>query len=330
MRHFWLCLLFLGALSTLQAYQLAWKDAQIAKRCYQWERTTPSLNDPAQMLTLTYLLTETTTGVQADGTATLSREYVFKDKLLYTESFDRRANGEKLNYQQTPGTKKPIWPDEEPSLRYMTSLNFPAKDLAPGDTWQQDVPVPVRDLATPATMKATYTLTGTKEIDGKTYPIITLSVTDKHMGLEVADRGRGKSKIHIEVAIEAQILWDTVSGAVYSAVMKYGEKSTSIPAQGSPRSSRMEFSETLTKVGADVIAPAVLKLATTPAGATVLVDGVSQPQATPCTVTLPFADFTPRTVKLEIRLDGYRTITANGNLKPGETKNLTLTLKPAQ
>jgi hypothetical protein len=331
MRLFGFLCLVLCALSLTHAYQLAWKDTQVLKRAYQSERTfqidSKYYHGPQQAVRTA--ISETVTGQNADGTAAVTRLSI-TNKGTLTEKFARKASGEKLGYTTTGTGNILIASVEGDTMAFMTSLYFPDKDLAIGEKWEHDFPVMCVEPKGNPTMKAVYTLAGTQEVAGKSYLQITVAIADTHKGVQSANADLAKFTYDIDCAVTASVLWDAAAGEVFSAEVKEVVTTTTYSPTSPANAMTNTMTDKLTKAGADVIAPAVLKLTTTPAGATVLVDGAPQPQTTPCTVTLPFTDFTPRTVKLEIRLDGYKTITANGVLKPGETKTLTLTLKPAQ
>jgi hypothetical protein len=325
--------IFFSCLSLTHAYQLGWKEVPTVKRTYQSERafkiTSQYYASPIRTVKTT--ITESVTGINKDGTTAVTRQHVADGKQITQATFDRRMNGAKLNYKEAANAPGMIaMPFEGETLHYMTSLYFPEKDLVAGDKWEQDIPIMLPGVKTPPMMKASYSYVGSKDINGKSYLQITMAISDTHVGIKSVDSAFGNNTYDVETKVDMQLLWDVNHGEVYSADIKSSVKVTTLPQNGAKSTATTDTTDKLVLLETNAKDSAVIRLTTAPAGVTVFIDGIQQMQVTPCMIIIPFPDAMPHIIKLEIRREGYRSIIANGTLKPGETKDFTLTMKPLE
>ena len=244
-----LCLvtmLILTALSA-QAYRLQFKDTAGATRNYAM---TVNTKGTMSVMGMSMPLTSVTTMTAVEkvlnvknGSASVS--YEIKDGKIkvtiagipgedepqtvdqpmpgFTMTYDRTPLGKVSNVKMTGEITNMLGGFDPSSSQYPgQGLEFPDKDLKAGDTWTGQQSLEVAPGST-VDMKAKYTLTGTKVVEGKTYLVLTCDITASAPKITITQPENKDQPAEAQPAItgltlkgKATTLFDEAAGEIFS------------------------------------------------------------------------------------------------------------------
>ena len=248
------CLLGLAAVSA-QAYRLQFKDPQGAERNYKMAMHMKGTVDTMGMtvpmdMTMGMKSAEKVHAVNANGTSSIDSDV--KDGTVkmvmsipggdkpqtieqaipaFGMSFDRAASGKMTNIKMTgdldPKLKKQV-DSINSQLQYPgQAMIFPDKELQIGDSWDGTQTFSLLPGAK-MEIKVKYTLTGTKEVNGKTYLVLTsdINANIKDMTMDMsADGGAANTtktqlKITMNMVGSGTSLFDADAGEMGDTTFK--------------------------------------------------------------------------------------------------------------